>query len=77
MQHWAMALRFDRGLPVVALNKCSAISFYRYGLLFTPSLLIWNKLSNECSAFFMGQMLLSELWKKLPKKLKDLGLNGH
>ena len=38
---------------------------------------ICNKLSNEWSAVYMGQLVLSELEKKLPKKLEDLDSNGQ
>ena len=59
------------------LESVSAIYICRYGIFHVPSLLICNKLSNEWSAVFMGQLLLSELEKKFQKKLEDLGSNGH
>ena len=43
------------------LQSVSAISISSSGLFLIQSLLICNKLSNEWSAVFMGQLVLSEL----------------
>ena len=59
------------------LQSVSAISISRYGLFLIPSLLIYNKLSNEWFAIFVAQVLLLELKKICQKKLEDLGSNGH
>ena len=55
------------------LQSVSAISISRYGLFLIPSLLIYNKLSNEWSAIFVAQVLLLELKKICQKKLVGPG----
>ena len=63
--HFRIKCDFLQGFSVISLS-----SSY---LVLISSLLICNKLSNEWSAVFMGQLVLSEIKNISPKKVGGPG----
>ena len=56
-------MRYQLEIKVDFLQSFSASSVYSWDMVLCPSLLIWNKLSNEVSAILVAQLVLLELKK--------------
>ena len=60
MLSWSNMI-YEFEIKVDFLQNFSASSLYSLDLVHSPSLFIWNQLSNEVSAILVAQLLLLEL----------------